>query len=139
MRLDWHDIQKHLSPTDIAVEFLRIPISNDSVVYVALTLQSDSEMRGEQQDHPGTESVFKDTENRPIFRLLSCRAAEAAASWLLCLPLYFPSRSICGSCCSETPPPCSTACQRPLPSDPADVRKTGKPKENPPLRNRTSF
>ena len=64
---------------------------------------------------------------------------EAAASWLLCLPLYFPSRSICGSCCSETPPPCSTACQRPLPSDPADVRKTGKPKENPPLRNRTSF
>ena len=44
MRLKWHDIQKHLSPTDIAVEFLRIPISNDSVVYVALTLQSDSEM-----------------------------------------------------------------------------------------------
>ncbi len=42
MKLKWQDIQKHLSPQDIAIEFLRIPIHNDSVMYAALTLQRDS-------------------------------------------------------------------------------------------------
>ena len=41
LRTDWHAVQQHLSADDIAIEFLRIPILNDSVMYVALTLKKD--------------------------------------------------------------------------------------------------
>ena len=43
MKLKWKDIQQHLAPNDIALEFLSFPINNDSVVYVALSLRKDSE------------------------------------------------------------------------------------------------
>ena len=43
MRFKWYDIQKHLSPRDAAIEYLRIPINNDSVMYVALALRGDYE------------------------------------------------------------------------------------------------
>ena len=44
MKVKWHDIQKQLSKHDIAIEFLRIPINNDSVMYAALTLRKDSKV-----------------------------------------------------------------------------------------------
>ena len=43
MKLKWKDIQQHLAPNDIALEFLSFPINNDSVVYVVLSLRKDSE------------------------------------------------------------------------------------------------
>ena len=43
MRLKWQDIQNLLSPKDIAIEFMRIPVNNDSIIYVALSLRKDSE------------------------------------------------------------------------------------------------
>ena len=43
MKLKWKDIQHHLAPNDIALEFLSFPTNNDSIVYVALSLRKDSE------------------------------------------------------------------------------------------------
>ena len=43
MKLKWKDIQQHLAPNDIALEFLSFPINNDSIVYVALSLRKDYE------------------------------------------------------------------------------------------------
>ena len=43
MKLKWPDIQNQLLSQDVAIEFLRIPINNDSVMYAALTLRKDSE------------------------------------------------------------------------------------------------
>lgn len=42
MKLKWKDIQQHLHPEDVAIEFLSFPINNDSIVYVALSLRKDS-------------------------------------------------------------------------------------------------
>lgn len=44
MQLKWLDVQRRLSSQDIAIEFLRIPINNDSVIYAALSLRKDSRM-----------------------------------------------------------------------------------------------
>ena len=41
MKLKWQDIQKCLSSSDVAIEFLSFPIENDSVMYAALTLRKD--------------------------------------------------------------------------------------------------
>ena len=41
MKLKWQDIQKSLSSSDIAIEFLSFPIENDSVMYAALTLRKN--------------------------------------------------------------------------------------------------
>ena len=41
MKLKWQDIQKSLSSSDVAIEFLSFPIENDSVMYAALTLRKD--------------------------------------------------------------------------------------------------
>ena len=42
MKLKWNDIQNHLHPEDVAIEFLSFPINNDSIMYVALSLRKDS-------------------------------------------------------------------------------------------------
>ena len=42
MKLKWNNIQQHLLPNDIAIEFLSLPINNDCIVYVALSLRRDS-------------------------------------------------------------------------------------------------
>lgn len=42
LKLKWQDIQKTLITQDIAIEFLRIPVNNDSIMYLALTLRKDS-------------------------------------------------------------------------------------------------
>lgn len=42
MQLKWQDVQRRLSLHDIAIEFLRIPINSDSVIYAALSLRKDS-------------------------------------------------------------------------------------------------
>ena len=41
MKQKWQDIQKCLSSSDVAIEFLSFPIENDSVMYAALTLRKD--------------------------------------------------------------------------------------------------
>ena len=41
MKLKWQDIQKSLSSSDIAIEFLSFPIENDSVMYATLTLRKN--------------------------------------------------------------------------------------------------
>ena len=41
MKFKWQDIQKSLSSSDVAIEFLSFPIENDSVMYAALTLRKD--------------------------------------------------------------------------------------------------
>jgi len=43
MNIRWEAIRDNLSREDICIEFLRIPINNDSVMYVALALRSDYE------------------------------------------------------------------------------------------------
>ena len=43
LRVTWQNIQNHLQPEDVAIEFLDFPIGTDSVLYVALTLRKDYE------------------------------------------------------------------------------------------------
>ena len=43
LRISWSDIQYSLGTNDIAIEFLNFPISNDSVMYIALTLRKEYE------------------------------------------------------------------------------------------------
>lgn len=43
LKIGWKDIQQKLKANDIAIELLDIPIQNDSVMYVALTVRKDSE------------------------------------------------------------------------------------------------
>jgi len=42
LNVKWNEIRDNLKPEDLAVEFLRIPIHNDSIIYVALIVRSDS-------------------------------------------------------------------------------------------------
>ena len=42
LRVKWQDVQAALKPEDLAIEFVRCPIDNDSVVYLAVTLRADS-------------------------------------------------------------------------------------------------
>ncbi len=39
---DWREVQKQLGDDDVAIEFLRIPFSNDTICYCALVLQKKS-------------------------------------------------------------------------------------------------
>lgn len=39
---DWREVQKQLGDNDVAIEFLRIPFSNDTVCYCALVVQKKS-------------------------------------------------------------------------------------------------
>ena len=39
----WNNVRENLHNEDIAIEFVQIPIHNDSVMYIALTLRKDSE------------------------------------------------------------------------------------------------
>jgi Uncharacterized protein conserved in bacteria len=42
LKLTWEDVRQNLKENDIAIEFLSIPIANDSIIYVALTIRKDS-------------------------------------------------------------------------------------------------
>ena len=42
LRVKWQDVKSALKPEDLAVEFVRCPIDNDSVVYMAVVLRADS-------------------------------------------------------------------------------------------------
>ena len=44
LRINWKDVQQCLSNNDIAIEFLSFPVSEDSVMYVALTLKKGSDV-----------------------------------------------------------------------------------------------
>ena len=41
LAIDWQDVKRHLNAGDIAIEFLEVPVTNDSIVYAALTLRQD--------------------------------------------------------------------------------------------------
>lgn len=41
MNITWNDIQSSLQEDEIAVEFIDIPLKNDSVIYAALTIKSE--------------------------------------------------------------------------------------------------
>lgn len=41
LAINWQDVKRHLKPGDIAIEFLEVPVTNDSIVYAALTLRQD--------------------------------------------------------------------------------------------------
>lgn len=41
IKINWTDVQKHLSEKDVAIEFARIPIENDSIIYIAFVLQKN--------------------------------------------------------------------------------------------------
>ncbi len=43
MKLKWNDVQQHLHPDEVVIEFLNFPINKDSVMYVALVLREDSQ------------------------------------------------------------------------------------------------
>lgn len=43
LRFTWKDIQNNLKGEDVAIEFLDFPVGTDSIIYVALTIQKDSE------------------------------------------------------------------------------------------------
>ena len=42
LRVKWQDVKAALKPEDLAIEFVRCPIDNDSVVYMAVVLRADS-------------------------------------------------------------------------------------------------
>ena len=41
LAIDWQDVKRHLNAGEIAIEFLEVPVTNDSIVYAALTLRQD--------------------------------------------------------------------------------------------------
>ena len=43
LRTSWTAVRSHLQPTDLAIEFVTIPLSADSLLYGALTLRHDSQ------------------------------------------------------------------------------------------------
>ena len=60
MKLKWQDIQKSLSSSDVAIEFLSFPIENDSVMYAALTLRKDDKA-------PKLISLFEEKQLKNIY------------------------------------------------------------------------
>ena len=42
LRCAWYDVHKQLTPEDIAIEFVRIPIETDCVIYVAMVIRKDA-------------------------------------------------------------------------------------------------
>ena len=41
LRCAWYDVYKQLAPEDLAIEFVRIPIETDSVIYIAMVIRKD--------------------------------------------------------------------------------------------------
>ena len=69
LNIKWTEIQNHLNKDEIAIEFLRIPLANDSIVYAALAVRTDS-------DFPHLIRLFNESQIKMISDTLSYYCKE---------------------------------------------------------------
>ncbi len=71
MNITWNDIQSSLQEDEIAVEFIDIPLKNDSVIYAALTIKSE-------YDEPKMTPLFEYRQLKSISDTLYYQCEEMA-------------------------------------------------------------